>query len=80
MAKLPEKLGNLKLVNQIGSGRYCQIWEAIDGSSRQRVAIKVVVPESAKDPAQQKLLEHELKVAKSVEHPTIIRIDRFVEE
>ena len=80
MAKLPEKLGNLKLVNQIGSGRYCQIWEAIDGSSRQRVAIKVVVPESAKDPAQRKLLEHELKVAKSVEHPTIIRIDRFVEE
>jgi len=80
MAKLPEQLGSLKLVNQIGLGRYCQIWEAIDVTSRQRVAIKVVVPESAKDPAQRKLLEHELKVAKSVEHPTIIRIDRFAEE
>jgi serine/threonine protein kinase len=74
MAKLPEQLGTLKLVGQLGVGRHCQIWEAVDGVTRQRVAVKVVVPEAAKDAAQRRLLEHELKVAKSVSHPTILRI------
>lgn len=80
MAKLPAQLGNLKLVSQLGLGRQCQIWEALDGTTRQRVAIKVIVPEAAKDAAQRKLLEHELKVAKSLSHPTVIRIDRLSDD
>ncbi|MFM8706263.1 MAG: protein kinase domain-containing protein, partial [Planctomycetia bacterium] len=80
MAKLPEQLGTLKLVMQIGLGRQCQIWEAIDGATKQRVAVKVVVPEAAQDAGQRKLLEHELKVAKSLSHPTVIRIDRLSDE
>ncbi|MCX7414776.1 MAG: serine/threonine-protein kinase [Planctomycetia bacterium] len=80
MTKLPAQLGSLKLVSQLGLGRQCQIWEALDGTTRQRVAIKVIVPEAAKDPAQRKLLEHELKVAKSLAHPTVIRIDRLADD
>ena len=34
----------------------------------------------AQDAGQRKLLEHELKVAKSLDHPTIIKIDRLSEE
>jgi serine/threonine protein kinase len=34
----------------------------------------------AKDAGQRKLLDHELKVASSLDHPTIIKIDRFSEE
>jgi serine/threonine protein kinase len=44
------------------------------------VAVKVIVPAMAADPGQRQYLEHELKVAKSLDHPTIIRIDRFSEE
>lgn len=77
MAKLPAQLGTLTLVTQLGAGRQCQIWEAVDGGTRQRVAVKVIVPEAAQDPVQRKLLEHELKVAKSLGHPTVIRIDRL---
>lgn len=80
MARLPEQLGPLKLVGQLGVGRHCQIWEAVDGGTKQRVAVKVVVPEAAKDAGQRKLLEHELKVAQSLSHPTVIRIDRLSEE
>lgn len=80
MAKLPDRLGALKLEAQLGLGRHCQIWEAVDTSSRARVAVKVVVPEKARDAGQRQLLEHELKVAKSVSHPTIIRIDRLSDE
>jgi eukaryotic-like serine/threonine-protein kinase len=80
MAKVPEQLGSLKLVQQIGVGRHCQVWEAVDTAARRKVAVKVIVPDMAKDAGQRKLLEHELKVAKSLDHPTVIKIDRLTEE
>jgi len=80
MAKIPEQLGALKLVRQIGAGRHCQIWEAVDGRTGGRVAVKAIVPAMASDPVQRQLLEHELKVAKSLDHPTVIKIDRMSEE
>lgn len=80
MTKLPEQLGSLKLVQQIGLGKHCQVWEAVDTTSRTQVAIKVIVPDMATDAGQRKLLEHELKVAKSLDHPTVIKIDRLSEE
>ena len=80
MTKLPEQLGPLKLVQQIGLGKHCQVWEAVDAKSRTQVAIKVIVPDMATDAGQRKLLEHELTVAKSLDHPTVIKIDRLSEE
>jgi serine/threonine protein kinase len=80
MAKLPDHLGPLKLVQQLGVGRHCEIWEALDPAAKARVAVKVIVPAKARDADQRKLLEHELKVAKSVSHPTVIRIDRLSDE
>jgi serine/threonine protein kinase len=80
MPKLPDNLGSLKLVQQIGVGRHCQVWEALDGATKKKVAIKVIVPDMAQDAGQRRLLAHELKVAKSLDHPTIIKIDRLSEE
>jgi serine/threonine-protein kinase len=80
MARLPERLGTLKLVQQLGSGRHCQIWEAVDERTGQRVAVKAIVPDKADDKEQRGLLRHELKVAKSLDHPTVIRIDRLEEQ
>lgn len=80
MARLPERLGTLKLVQQLGTGRHCQIWEAVDDRTGQRVAVKAIVPDKADDKEQRGLLKHELKVAKSLDHPTVIRIDRLEEQ
>jgi serine/threonine protein kinase len=80
MARLPERLGTLKLVQQLGSGRHCQIWEAVDERTGQRVAVKAIVPDKADDKEQRGLLRHELKVAKSLDHPKVIRIDRLEEQ
>jgi serine/threonine protein kinase len=77
MPRLPPQLGPLKLVRQLGSGRHCQIWEAAEGPTGRRVAVKALVPEMAADPVQRKLLEHELKVGKSLGHPTVIRLERL---
>ena len=49
MVKLPEHIGSLKLIQQIGVGKHCQVWEALDEKARKKVAIKVVVPDMAQD-------------------------------
>ena len=77
MASVPEHLGSLKLVRQLGVGRHCQIWEALDKSDR--VAVKVVDPEMARDPGQRRLLAHELEVASALSHPGLVRIERMDE-
>ena len=79
MPKLPERLGSLTLVQQLGLGKHCQVWEATTKAG-DRVAVKVIVPEMASVAGQRQLLEHELKVATSLAHPTVIRIDRLSEE
>ncbi|MFM8735701.1 MAG: serine/threonine-protein kinase [Pirellulales bacterium] len=80
MSTIPEQLGPVKLVQQIGLGKHCQVWEGLDTKARKKVAVKLVVPSMAQDVGQRKLLDHELKVASSLDHPTIIKIDRFSEE
>jgi len=77
MTKISEHLGSLTLSRQLGVGRHCQVWEAVDSDSGRRVAVKVVVPEMAKDSGQRRLLRHEFAVARQLDHPAIIRIDRF---
>ena len=77
MARIPEQLGKLSLIRQLGTGRHCQVWEAVDTDSGLRAAVKAVVPEMAKDSEQRRLLRHELAVARGLDHPAIIRIDAF---
>lgn len=79
MARIPEQLGNLTLIRQLGVGRHCQVWEALDTTSGGRVAVKVVVPEMARDPGQRRLLRHERVVAAALDHPAIIRVAGFSE-
>ncbi|MFM8805147.1 MAG: serine/threonine-protein kinase, partial [Planctomycetia bacterium] len=77
MARMPEQLGPLTLVRQVGLGRHCQVWEAVDPSSGRRVAVKAVVPEMARDAGQRRLLRHEFEVARGLDHPAVVRIERF---
>jgi eukaryotic-like serine/threonine-protein kinase len=77
MARIPEQLGKLTLGRQLGTGRHCQVWEAVDTDTGRRLAVKVVVPEMARDAGERRLLRHELAVARSLDHPAIIRIDGF---
>lgn len=79
MRRIPEQLGSLTLARQIGLGRHCQVWDALDRPTGRRVAVKVLVPEMAGDAGQRRLLRHEAAVGRSLDHPAIIRIDRYTE-
>lgn len=77
MARIPGQLGPLTLGRQIGLGRHCQVWEALDATSGKRVAVKVATPEVANDAQQRQLMRHELDVSRRLDHPGVIRIERF---
>ena len=77
MSRPPEHLGPLRLLRQLGVGRRCQIWEADEAGKPDRVAVKLATPEAADDADLKQLLRHELAVARSLNHPAIIRVDRY---
>jgi len=77
MTHLPDHLDGLTLIRQLGTGKLCEVWEARDGGSEKLVAVKVVVPEAARDRSQRRQLQHELRVARALHHPSIIHIDRL---
>ena len=77
MARIPDQLGTVRLVRQIGTGLNCQVWEGREGVDGRPVAVKVVAPHRAGDAAERRLLLHELRVARSLDHESVIRVDRF---
>jgi len=80
MARIPDQLGPVRLVRQIGIGRNCQVWEGREGVEGRAVAVKVVAPNRAGAAAERGLLQHELRVARTLDHPAVIRIDRYAIE
>lgn len=77
MSRLPQQIGSLSLQKQLGIGRHTQVWEAVDTATGERVAVKAVVPEMARDAEQRQQLRHEMNVAQSLDHPGVIRVTRY---
>lgn len=55
-------IGAYRLLYMIRSGRYCQVWAAIDDSTQRRFAIKHLLPEYRDDKDQLLALRHEYDV------------------
>ncbi len=73
MAEL-ETIDNYELINCISTGSSTQIWEVRQVGATQSLAMKILLPEAMKDLEQKNSLKHEARVAKSLEHPNIIRV------
>lgn len=71
-------MGPFQLVRRIAVGGMGEVFEGHDGD--QRVAIKVLLPELAKEPSFVRDLEHEAKVAGHLVHPNIVRVHGFFGE
>jgi serine/threonine protein kinase len=82
MSNTTESIGPLQLQKKLGVGKLSEVWTAHDTSAeasgqKKLWAVKFLVADAARDRNQRKLLEHELRVSKSLAHPGIVRIDRF---
>ncbi|HYV39367.1 MAG TPA: serine/threonine-protein kinase, partial [Gemmataceae bacterium] len=69
-----EIIGNYRLQNCMMSGQTSQVWEVVEISSHRHFAMKLLLPEKAKDSESRRLLFHEAEVGKKLVHPNVIRI------
>jgi serine/threonine protein kinase len=69
-----EIIGGYRLQKHMVTGQTSQVWEAVEVSSNRHFAIKLLLPERARDPAHRKMLFHEAMVGKQLAHPNIIKI------
>jgi len=65
-------IGSNRLLYMIRSGRYCQVWAAIDDSRQRRFAIKYLLPEFRADKEQLLSLQHEFDIGSKLNHPLLL--------
>jgi serine/threonine-protein kinase len=66
------KLGPYRILNQIGAGGMGQVFLAEHAALRRRVALKVLPPRQAADPANVERFYSEARAAAALDHPNIV--------
>jgi serine/threonine protein kinase len=69
-----EVIGNYRLMKHMATGQTSQVWEVVEVSSGRHFAMKLLLPEKAREAMHRRFLFHEAEVGKSLAHPNIIRI------
>jgi serine/threonine protein kinase len=77
MSKVRDFLGPYRLARLIRLGSVCQVWEAIEESTNERVALKVLRPEQRGNKEELNFLKWEYEVGSKLHHKNIIRISDF---
>ncbi len=72
-----DRVGSYRLLSLVGTGRSCQVWEAINDTTHQRLALKILSHEFAEDKEQVAFLKHEYGVGHGLSHPNVMHIYEF---
>ncbi len=75
-----EIIGGYKLLKCMMTGQSSQVWEVVEQTSHRHFAMKLLLPEKAKQRDQRKLLMHEAEVGKQLSHANVIRIQAIGDE
>jgi eukaryotic-like serine/threonine-protein kinase len=73
-ARLPERLGDYRLLREIGRGGMGIVYEAEQVSLGRRVALKVFPPELLFDPKRKRRFEREARSAARLHHTNIVPV------
>src|ERR1700678_1951383 len=73
-------IGNYRLVKCLQTGQHSQVWEVVETSSHRHFAMKLLLPERAKDSESLGMLYHEAKVGEELRHVNVIRIVHVSDE
>lgn len=79
-ASLPERIGDYEILGPLGSGAMGRVYLARDARLGRRVAIKVMSPAKAGDPAARRRFVRESQTTAAVEHPHIMAIHHVGED
>ncbi|MCH2600691.1 MAG: serine/threonine protein kinase [Pirellulales bacterium] len=63
-----------RIVRLIRSGATCQIFESVDGNTRQKVALKVLTAQARQSKVERRYLQHEYNVASKLDHDNVIEV------
>jgi serine/threonine-protein kinase len=69
-----DHLGGYRLQNLMMTGQTSQVWEAVEVSSSRHFAVKLLLPEKAREAEFRQLLIHEATVGIALRHPNVIKI------
>jgi serine/threonine protein kinase len=67
-------IGGYRLQNLMMTGQTSQVWEVVEVSSGRHFAMKLLLPEKAREQQHRSFLLHEAEVGKKLAHPNIIKI------
>jgi tRNA A-37 threonylcarbamoyl transferase component Bud32 len=77
---MPERIGGYEILGLVGSGAMGRVYLARDTRLDRRVAIKVMKPAKARDPAARRRFIRESQAAAAVEHPHVMTIHQVDED
>ena len=70
----PEFLGPYRVVRLLGRGGMGTVYEAVHETSQERVAVKLISEELAREPRFQRRFEAEIQTMLRLKHPNIVRL------
>lgn len=68
------RLGPYEIIGPLGSGGMGEVYAAFDPRLRRRVALKILPPALANDPARRERFEREAQTIAALTHPSIVTI------
>ena len=77
MTKTRDFMGPYRLARLIRAGHACLVWEAVNEKTNERIALKMLRVEKARDREELSYLKHEWEVTKDLNHQNIIRVYGF---
>jgi eukaryotic-like serine/threonine-protein kinase len=77
VARAHQYLGSYRLLNLVGTGRHCEVWDAMHDALAERRACKLILPQYGKDKEQLALMRQEFAAAKDLHHRNVIRVYEF---
>jgi serine/threonine protein kinase len=73
-------MNGYRLTNLMMTGQTSQVWEATQELTGRRYALKMLLPERAREPEHRKYIDIEAKVGKQLQHPKIIKVFEYFRE
>ena len=67
-------IGNYRLVKCLLTGQMSQVWEVVESASHRHFAMKLLLPEKAREPEMRRLMQHEANVGRQLAHQNVIKI------
>jgi serine/threonine protein kinase len=73
-AAQPTVVGHYTLIERIGTGGQGEVWRAHDESRGVDIALKILAPAAARNPAAWDALEREHSIASRLQHPGVLQV------